>query len=72
MKANILKCSYGVMPISLITKAKELKLYLYICYLSAYGLNTSFSVSVTTISLTEFTDQEVNTIIFMLSMWSNS
>lgn len=30
MKVNILKCSYNVMPISIITKAKGLKFYLYI------------------------------------------
>jgi hypothetical protein len=60
------------MPVSMITKAKELRLYLYICDLFSYGLNTSFSVSVTTMSLTEFTDQEIITIIFMLSKWNNS
>jgi hypothetical protein len=35
-------------------------------------LNTSFSASVTTMSLTEFTDQEVINIIFMLSKWNNN
>jgi hypothetical protein len=39
------------MPICMIVKAKELKLYLYIGYLSAYGLNTYFSASATTMSL---------------------
>jgi hypothetical protein len=72
MKVNILKCSYNVMPVSIITKAKELN---YICISEiclVVDLNTSFSASVTTMSLTDFTDQEVITIIFMLSKWNNS
>ena len=52
VKVNILKCSYRVMPISMITKGKGLRLYLYICDLSANGLSISFSASVTTMSLT--------------------
>jgi len=38
MKVNISKCSYRVMPSSMITKVKELKLYLYTWDLSDYGL----------------------------------
>jgi len=42
VNVNILECDYRVMPISMITKAKELKLYLYIYDLSAYGLKHLF------------------------------